>query len=94
MVYTDVELEWDEAKRLANLAKHGLDFSRLRDMLQLPCVTRDSEYPGEEPRSLYTGKIDGMVVTAIVTVREDKIRVISLRRARDEEKRRYSQLYT
>jgi uncharacterized DUF497 family protein len=88
-----LEFEWDEAKRVSNVAKHGLDFVRIARLLDGPHVTiRASGAHGEE-RLLLTGKFDGRGVTAAVTWRADKMRIISLRSARNDEWRRYQALH-
>ncbi len=42
-----------------------------------------------EPRWLVVGRMGGRHWSAVVTYREDRIRIISVRRARDEEIRIY-----
>ena len=88
-----MEFEWGEAKRVSNIAKHGLDFVRIARLLGGRHVTkRTSEAHGEE-RLLLTGELDGRTVTAVVTWRGEKMRIISLRSARNDEKRRYQALH-
>lgn len=76
---------FDTKKSQANLIKHGIDFvqaQRLWDdpeLLEIPARTED------EPRFLLIGKIEGRHWSAIVTYREDDIRIISVRRSRKEE---------
>jgi uncharacterized DUF497 family protein len=80
-----MEFEFDAAKSERNLAKHGIDFvhaqSLWRDgrLLEIPARTTD------EPRSLVVGRIDGKHWSAVITYREHRIRIISVRRARPEE---------
>ncbi len=89
----NMEFEWDEAKRRANLAKHGIDFLDVRQLFDgRPLVTLRSPYP-EEERYLSTGIIHGRFVTAIWTRRDAAIRIISARRARDAESRRHQALH-
>ena len=45
----------------------------------------------DEPRFLAVGRIDERFFTAIFTERDDKIRLISIRRAREEESKLYEQ---
>lgn len=84
---------WDEAKRTANLRKHGLDFvlsERLFD--GRPLLTYQS-VRNDELRYVSVGLIDhGRLVALVWTDREGVVRVISLRRARDGEKRAYQGL--
>jgi uncharacterized protein len=82
--------EWDEAKRAANLAKHGLDLARGIDLFDgRPTVTYASPR-GSEPRFVTVGDVGVAVLVVVVwTERGDTIRLISLRRARHEERRQY-----
>jgi uncharacterized DUF497 family protein len=89
-----MDFEWDEAKRLSNIAKHQIDFLRAimlfdgRSYLDL-----DSAYAGE-PRQLRVGMLDGVCVTVVWTWRgPGKARMISVRRSRGDEKGRYQALY-
>jgi hypothetical protein len=77
--------EFDHRKSSANLAKHGIDFVEAQrlwedpDLLEIPARTED------EPRWLIIGRIDMKLWSAVVTSRGDAIRIISVRRSRDEE---------
>ena len=83
--------EFDPAKSTANLEKHGIDFIGAQalwsdpDRLEIPAQSLD------EPRTQVIGRIDNVVWSAFVTMRGDRIRIISVRRARDEEKAAYLQ---
>ncbi len=88
-----MRFEWDEAKDEANLTKHGVDFVRARLLFDgRPVVTSPSPFQGEE-RWLITGFLDDRCYTVIWTLRGEAIRLISARRARDAEERRYRLLY-
>lgn len=84
-----MRFEFDEAKSQSNKVKHGIDFVQaqalwLDDMLvEIPARTED------EPRSVVIGVIAGRHWSAVVTYREDAIRLISVRRSRDEEVKLY-----
>ena len=92
-VYTAaMKFEWDENKRLANLAKHGLDFWDAWAVLEGGHVAVPSAYDGEE-RFLAIGVLNGRHVTAVYTMRGDAVRMISFRRARDEEKRQFEAIH-
>lgn len=80
-----MEFEFDPAKSAANKAKHGIDFEEARQLWKDDDLL---EMPGEfenEARNLVIGMIAGKHWTAIVTYRGDRIRLISVRRARDLE---------
>ena len=80
-----MEFEYDPEKSLANQNKHGIDFVEaqllwLDDMLlEIPARTSD------EPRKLIIGKIGNKHWSAVVTNRQERIRIISVRRSRKEE---------
>ncbi|MEM8723573.1 MAG: BrnT family toxin [Cyanobacteria bacterium P01_G01_bin.39] len=87
-----MKLEWDENKRRSNLKKHGFDFLDARIVLQDNHLLKQTSYSNEE-RWLAIGLLEEIEVTIIYTKRQDKIRIISMRRARHEERRAYRQLY-
>jgi uncharacterized DUF497 family protein len=80
-----LEFEFDPEKSQANKAKHGIDFVEaqllwLDDMLlEIPARTSD------EPRFLIIGTVGNKHWSAVVTYRQDRIRIISARRSRKEE---------
>lgn len=81
--------EFDPDKSAANLAEHGIDFEEAQalwdDDLRLVVDARVSD----EPRGLVIGRIHDKMWTAVVTTRDAATRIISVRRSRDEEVRRY-----
>jgi uncharacterized DUF497 family protein len=80
-----VEFEFDPAKSQANKEKHGIDFVDAQllwldsMLLEIPVRTTD------ESRFLIIGKIDEKHWSGVVTYRENRIRIISVRRSRKEE---------
>jgi uncharacterized DUF497 family protein len=88
-----VEFEWDEEKRQSNIAKHDIDFEDAQDLFDgRDVVDVESSYD-LEPRHLRTGYVGDRLVTAIWTIRDDAVRIISVRSARDAEKRKYREIY-
>ena len=85
-----LEYEWDDAKSLSNLEKHDIDFTVAHE-LDLDTATIDFSMRHGEVRFSATDFIGNKLYTLIFTVRDNKIRVISLRRASRSEKRRYEQ---
>jgi uncharacterized DUF497 family protein len=77
--------EYDPQKSRSNREKHGIDFEKAQaiwddpDYLEIPAKTSD------ETRWLVIGKIDRKCWSAVITYREQNIRIISVRRSRDEE---------
>jgi len=80
-----VAFEFDPAKGAANQEKHGIDFVRAQELWQDPARIEVPARTVDEPRLLVIGRIDGKHWSAVVTYREEKIRIISVRRSRDEE---------
>ena len=85
-----MEYEWDEAKRAANLRKHGVDFESVAEFdwsaaLVLPDTRRDYG----EPRWIALGPLGHRVFCLVFTKRGERIRVISLRKANRREVNRY-----
>ena len=86
-----MDFGFDPAKSAANLQKHGIDFIGAQalwsdpDRLEIPARSLD------EPRTQVIGQIGGLVWSAFITLRGDRIRIISVRRARDEEEAAYLQ---
>ncbi len=84
-----MEFDFDENKSKTNKLKHGIDFNEalaLWDdpgMLEIPIKTSD------EPRHLVIGMISGCYWSGIITYRNEKIRIISVRRSRKEEVKIY-----
>jgi uncharacterized DUF497 family protein len=78
---------WDDAERLGNLAKHGIDFLDARRLFDgRPVATARGPYP-EEARDLTTGVVEERFVTVVWTRRSAAIRLIAARRARHAEAR-------
>ena len=77
--------EYDQDKSAANKDKHGIDFEEAQelwrdpDLLEIPTRTTD------EPRWMVIGKLGGKHWSAVFTRRGDNVRLISVRRSRDEE---------
>ncbi|CAN5848495.1 BrnT family toxin [soil metagenome] len=82
-----VEFEWDDDKQSSNKAKHGIDFLRARILFDGRPVITVATFRGEETRYATTGALDDRYSKAIWTLRGERVRIISVRKARDAEKR-------
>ncbi len=77
--------EFDDEKSTANQVKHGIDFVDVQllwldsELLEIAAKIQD------EPRFLVIGVIDSKHWSAVITYRNKNIRIISVRRSRDEE---------
>ncbi len=79
-----MEFEWDETKREINIEKHGIDFLDVLELFAQKPRVKKSSYP-EENRFLATGTLNNRKITVVYTIRESRIRIISVRRARKNE---------
>lgn len=85
-----MEFEYDSKKSEANKAKHGIDFEQAKALWDdRNMLVVDSQYSSEE-RQMGIAQLSNKIWSAIFTVRGEKVRLISVRRARDEEVKRYS----
>jgi hypothetical protein len=84
--------EWDEAKREANLKKHGLDFADAWLVCENPeRLTLISAQRGERRKmDLALVEVHGQLLCVVHTERGENIRVISFRRASRKERRLYA----
>ncbi len=84
-----VEFEYDPDKSRINDSKHGIDFEQAtllwNDAKRVEFVARFAD----EPRLGLVGEYAEKLWTAIFTTREDRIRIISVRRARKNEEAIY-----
>jgi uncharacterized DUF497 family protein len=81
--------EFDPVKSESNRAKHGINFKQARAIWNDLVVTFSSQQAGE-PRKLVIGKMGVTYWTAIITERGENIRIISVRKARTNEKAIYN----
>jgi uncharacterized DUF497 family protein len=86
-----MKFEFDPEKSDTNKRKHGLDFVEAQvlwedpDRLLVPARTQG------EPRLMLIGRIGARHWSAIFTVRNDRTRIISVRRSRTKEVERYEE---
>jgi uncharacterized DUF497 family protein len=93
MYTSPVRFEWDEAKRKANIAKHGIDFLDVPEMLgSLMLAGPDSRKDYGETRKVGFGFIRGRLMVVAFTEREpNSIRMISARKANTREEASYQE---
>lgn len=84
-----MDFEFDPQKSEANLARHGIDFIEAQalwvdsDLVEIPARTVG------ESRYLVVARIGKQHWSGVITYREERIRIISVRRSRREEVRIY-----
>ena len=84
-----MEFEFDPAKSASNLEKHGIDFTEVQVLWDDPVRAEIPARTADEPRWLVIGKIADRHWSAVITYREQRVRIISARRARKEERALY-----
>ena len=83
--------EWDEAKNRSNIRKHGIGFAEAEEMFRGNLLVRPNtrEDYGEE-RWIAIGMIQGrFAFAAFAEPSPGTIRIISLRKADNEERKEY-----
>ncbi|MCX6093478.1 MAG: BrnT family toxin [Candidatus Bipolaricaulota bacterium] len=80
-----VEFEFDPAKSAANKAKHGIDFVRAQALWNDPDLIAVPARTSDEPSWVVVGRTGDAHWSAIIARREERIRIISMRRSRREE---------
>ena len=81
---------WDEAKRRANLRKHGIDFIDAERIFGgFTLTAEDVREPYGERRFLTLGLLEDQVVSVAHTELGEDIRIISIRKATKHEARFY-----
>jgi uncharacterized DUF497 family protein len=89
-----LEFEWDNAKAKANFQRHGVSFDLAATVFRDPFAIErldDRERHGEE-RFVIIGVVEGKVLLFVAyTERQERIRIISARRATQYEQDDYFQ---
>ena len=87
-----MDFEWNEDKRLSNIAVHGFDFVAAVELFS-GNHARKRGHDGLVGEVRWMATVHGLYATAIYTVRGEVIRMISLRRARHGERRQHQDLF-
>ena len=87
-----MEFEWDPDKAARNIAKHGVSFHEAASVFGDPLALTyfDPDHSDDEDRFLTFGESNkGRVLVVSHTDREDRVRIISARRATRRERKTY-----
>ncbi len=87
-----MEFAYDPAKSAANLRKHGIDFRAAQALWLDPALLEIPARTTDEERFLVIARLRGKHWSAVITYRQQTIRLISVRRSRPEEVQLYEQL--
>jgi uncharacterized protein len=89
----DGDFEWDDTKAAAKLANHGVSFERACLVFADPfAVGRiDDRKEFGEDRFTMIGMVEGTLIFVVSTERDDRVRIITARRATRHEQDDYFQ---
>lgn len=80
-----MRFEFDTRKSHSNEKKHGIDFVEAQRLWNDPDLVVVAARTVDEPRFLIIGRIEDLYWSGIITYRDDRIRMISIRRSRQED---------
>jgi len=80
-----MEFEFDPKKSEQNKTKHGIDFIDAQALWNDPDIIEIPVKTSNESRFLVIGTIAEKHWSGVITYRSDRIRIISVRRSREEE---------
>lgn len=84
-----MKFEFDPEKSEINKAKHGVDFEEAQLLWEDPDAIGFPAKSEDEERFALLAVVKGRIWIAFYTLRDDRIRLISVRRARKGEKKLY-----
>jgi uncharacterized protein len=87
-----MRFEWDDNKAESNFLKHGIQFEDAVTVFADPYLlfTEDSSHSQGKEREWAMGEAeDGSIVVVVFTMRGERIRIISARKATKKECQRY-----
>lgn len=90
------EFDWDEVKATANLRKHKVSFEEAKTVFGDPfaLTTNDPDHSFEELRFLNLGESNtGKLLIVSYTQRNERIRIITCRKATATERKMYEENY-
>lgn len=88
--FTNVDFEFDPAKSTANNEKHGIDFVEAQHLWQDRDAMVFPVFHPVEDRFILLAKYRKKLWAAVFTPRNNRTRIISVRRARKNEERHYN----
>lgn len=84
-----LKFQYDPDKSLANLKKHGIDFEQAQVLWEDANLLKLQARSEDEQRSLIIARLNDQYWSAVVTYRNDEVRIISVRRSRAAEVKLY-----
>jgi len=87
-------LELPAAKNAANIARHGIDFEDAIRIFDGPVLEKaDARRDYGEARIIAFGVVDDRELAVVYTMRGERRRIISARRAHSRERKAYREAY-
>ncbi|MBL9070259.1 MAG: BrnT family toxin [Sphingopyxis sp.] len=77
---------WDEPKRAANLAKHGIDFADITEDFFLSALVGEAK----KGRYFAIGRLDGVIVVIFAALGTEGVSIVSARPANRKERKALS----
>jgi uncharacterized protein len=77
-----MKIVWDEPKRVANLAKHGIDFAALGEDFFTTAIIR----PAKNGRQAAIGRLGGVIAAIFAVLGTEGVSIISARPANRKER--------
>jgi uncharacterized protein len=87
----DNEFEWRDQKAASNLLKHGVSFEMARETFKdaFALSRIDRGHDDVEERFVLLGMVENRLLFVSYTLRNDRIHIISARKAEPHERRQY-----
>jgi len=86
------EFEWDDEKAISNLKKHDVSLEEGATIFNDPLIATifDPDHSDDEERYISIGiSVQGRLLVVVHTEREERIRLISCRKATNTERKAY-----
>jgi uncharacterized DUF497 family protein len=93
LIHPLMDFEWDETKRLRTIEARGLDFRDARHLFDGRPLYSYPSPRDEEDRIVSVGPLQRRLIAVVWMERKGICRIISMRRARDAEERKFRALY-
>jgi uncharacterized protein len=85
MIENRMGFEYESEKSAENKRKHGVNFEDAQALWSDPALLEIPAQVSDEPRWVVVGKMNEKHWSAVITRRGENVRLISVRRSRDEE---------
>ena len=87
-----MQFEWDSDKAAANVSRHGVSFELAMLVFLDDCrlIKLDERFDYGEERIITMGHVNNRLHVVVYTQTNDKIRIISARKANRRERKRYA----